>query len=220
MFIGHYALGLGAKKVSPKPSLGTYIMAVSFLDLLWPLFLLLGIERVHIMPAAASPFERLEFIYYPYTHSLLMTVVWATLFAGVYYIIRRDSRVALLLWFGVASHWALDFIVHRPDLPLTPGSGVLVGLGVWDSAQATLIIEGVMFAAGIYFYLRATRAKDKTGIFAFWGLIAFILLAYASSLMGPPPPDTNMIGWFGLLGWLGVAWGYWANRHRESRVNK
>jgi hypothetical protein len=219
MFIGHYAVGLASKKAAPKPSLGTYIMAVSFLDLLWPIFLITGVEHVSIIPNAASPFERLDFTDYPLSHSLLMTVVWASLFAGVYWMLRRDTRSAAWLWMCVASHWVLDYFTHRPDLPLMPGSSALVGLGLWNSAAATIAIEGAMFIAGIYLYLRATKAKDKTGTLAFWGLIGFVLLAYVSSLLGPAPPDVNTIGWFGLLGWLTVLWGYWINKHREAKGN-
>jgi len=214
MFIGHFAVGLASKKAEPKPSLGTYFMAVSFLDLLWPIFLLLGVEHVEVVPTAASPFEKLNFIDYPLSHSLLMTIVWATLFAGVYWMLRRDGRSAAWLWMCVASHWVLDYFTHRPDLPLMPGGSALVGLGLWNSATATVIIESAMFIAGIYLYLRATKAKNKTGTFAFWGLIVFVLLAYVSSLLGPPPSDVKTIGWFGLLGWLTVVWGYWINKNR------
>src|SRR6476646_10437956 len=132
MFIAHFGVALAAKKAAPKTSLGTLILAAQFLDFLWPAFLLLGIEHVRIVPGATTV-SPLEFTDYPISHSLLMATVWAVLFGGVYYGLRRNARSALVVGTAVISHWVLDFIVHRPDLQLYPGSEVRVGLGLWNS---------------------------------------------------------------------------------------
>jgi len=134
----------------------------------------------------------------------------------VYHIIRKDIKSPLWLGLLVISHWILDLITHRPDLPLMPASGsIKVGMGLWSSLAATLVVEGLIFSAGVYLYLRATRTRDKTGIYAFWGLIAFLVIIYVNNLFGPPPPSVEPIGYVGLAQWLFIAWGYWIDRHRD-----
>jgi hypothetical protein len=217
MFIGHFAVALAAKKVAPKPSLGTYFMAVSFLDLLWPPLLLLGIEHVKIEPGntAHTP---LAFIDYPYSHSLLFTIIWSIMFAGAYYLLRRDKPGTIALGIGVASHWVLDAITHRPDLPLAPGSSTYIGFGLWNSVLWTIIIEGAMFIAGVILYARTTRAKDKTGNISFWSLITFLVIAYGMDAQGTPPPSEQFLAWFALGAWLLVMWGGWIERHRSMNA--
>ena len=216
MFIGHFGVGFAAKKVTPKPSLGTLFFASQFVDLLWPLFLILGWEtvRIDIGNTVVTP---LAFENYPISHSLLAVIIWAAVFAGIYYLIRKDIKSTLWLGVLVLSHWVLDLITHRPDLPLLPGfESVKVGLGLWNSLPGTLILEVGIFLAGVYLYLRVTRAKDKTGTYAFWGLVFFLLLVYVNNLFGPPPPAVEPIGYVGLAQWLLVAWGYWIDRHRTA----
>src|SRR5262245_28770599 len=106
MFIGHFAVGFAAKRAAPRASLGTYVAAAVFLDVLWPVFLLLGIEKVRIDPGntAVTP---LDFVSYPWSHSLLMAAVWSLVFAGVHYGIRRDPFTAKVLGSVVFSHWIL-----------------------------------------------------------------------------------------------------------------
>lgn len=120
MFIGHFGVAFAAKKVAPVTSLGALILAAQFLDFLWPIFLLLGVEHVEIVPGITKV-SPLSFTDYPISHSLLMALVWSTLFGGVYFALRRYSRGAWAVAMAVLSHWILDFIVHRPDLPLRPG---------------------------------------------------------------------------------------------------
>ena len=128
MFIGHFGVGFGAKAAAPRVSLGTLLLAAQFLDLLWPIFLLLGIESVRIDPGntAVTP---LDFVSYPLTHSLLTGVGWGGLLGGAYALHRRWLRGAVVVAATVVSHWVLDWVSHRPDLPLIPG-GNKVGLGL------------------------------------------------------------------------------------------
>jgi hypothetical protein len=215
MFIGHYGVALAAKKVAPKSSLGTLIFAAQFLDLLWPILLLLGIEHVVIVPGItkASPFD---FTDYPYSHSLAMSLLWAILISGVYYALRRYQRGAWAVGVAVVSHWVLDLIVHRPDLLLRPGGEIRVGLGLWNSWAATIIVEVVFFAAGLWAYLDATRARDAVGRYGFWSLMALLLFGWISSMLAGAPPSVNSIAWGGLSMWLMVPWGWWADKHRET----
>jgi len=216
VFIGHFAVALAAKKAAPRTSLGTLVMAAQFADLLWPIFLLLGVERVAIAPGntAVTP---LDFISYPLSHSLLAEVGWACLFAGVYTLVKHDSRGALCLWFVLMSHWVLDALTHRPDLPLYPGSSTYVGFGLWNSRAGTLLVEGAIFALGVMLYVHATRPRDRVGIHAFWSFIGVLVLIYFGNLFGPPPPGVKAIAIAGLGLWLFVAWAYWLDRHRQAR---
>ncbi len=214
MFIGHFGVGFGAKAAAPRISLGTLFLAAQFIDLLWPTFLLLGIERVRIVPGATRV-TPLVFEHYPISHSLLGVLVWAAAVGGIYWLLRREKQGALLLAALVASHWLLDLVVHQPDLPIAPGSAVRLGWNAWSSLPLTLAIELPLFAAGVWLYLRSTAAMDAIGTWACWALIAFLLVVYASNLFGNPPPSASAIAWVGQAQWILVLWGYWVDRHRR-----
>ncbi len=213
MFIGHFGVALAAKKIAPRTSLGTLVMAAQLVDLLWPIFLLLGVERVIIAPGttAVTP---LDFISYPFSHSLLADFGWACLFAGVYKIIKHDSRGAVCLWFVVMSHWILDAISHQPDLPLYPGSSTYVGLGLWNSRFWTILIEGAIFLLATKVYARTTHPRDRIGTSAFRAFIAILMFFYLLNIFGPPPPNEKAIAFSALGMWLFVVWAYWLDRHR------
>ncbi len=215
MFIGHFGLGFAAKKIVRRPSLGTLFMAAQFVDLLWPLLLLFGWERVEIDPGNTA-FTPLNFVSYPYSHSLLFAIVWGVLFGLVYYAIKRNKQASIILGALVVSHWVLDLIVHRPDLPLLPWVGPKVGFGLWNSVAASIIVEGLIFFGGLWIYMRATRATRKAGQFALWGMVAFLVLIYIANIVGPPPESVKAIAIVGNAQWLIVAWGYWIDRNRSS----
>ena len=213
MFIGHFGVALAAKKVAPRASLGTLVMAAQFVDLLWPLFLLLGWERVLIAPGT-TVVTPLDFIFYPLSHSLLADIGWACLFAGIYRVVKGDARTAAWLWFVLMSHWLLDALSHRPDLPLYPGSSIYVGLGLWNSRLGTILVETAIFAFGARIYAKTTRPRDPFGVLALRLFIALLLLIYFLNLFGPPPPSVKAIAWGGLSLWLLVVMAYWLDRHR------
>jgi len=213
MFIGHFGVGFGAKAAAPRTSLGTLFLAAQFVDLLWPTTLLLGLEHVAVVPGITLV-TPLDFTDYPITHSLLAVVVWAALFAGVYFLAKRYRIGAVVCGLAVISHWVLDLLVHRPDLPLAPGGSTRLGLGLWNSVPATLALEIGIFSLGLFFYLRSTRAVDRTGSVALWLLVGFLGLVYAGNVFGPPPPSATAIAWAGQSQWLLVAWAYWIDRHR------
>lgn len=214
MFIGHFGIGFGAKVVARQTSLGTLFLSVQFMDLLWPTLLLAGVERVRIDPTATRVVP-LDFEHYPYSHSLAAVVGWSVGFALVYQLLRRYPRGAMVVGLAVLSHWVLDLIVHRPDLPLYPG-GVRLGLGLWSSMPWTIVVETAVFGVGVWLYARATGARDATGRWALWSLVAFLLLIHVANLFGDPPPNVAAIAWVGQAQWLLVAWGYWIDRHRDA----
>ncbi|WKZ70354.1 MAG: hypothetical protein QY331_03670 [Melioribacteraceae bacterium] len=217
MFIGHFGVGLGAKKIDSKPSLGTLFFASQFIDLLWPIFLLLGIEQVIIEPGN-TVFTPLNFIYYPFTHSLAGVVIWGLIFGVVYFLIKKNYKTAILLGLLVISHWILDFITHAPDLPLIPGLELKVGLGLWNSLIFTLLFEVAIFSVGLFYYLKVTKAKNKQGNYGFWGLIIFLLVIYIMNVFGSTPPNEEAIAWAGNLQWLFIIWAYWVDRNRDSKI--
>ena len=219
MFVGHTAVALAAKREAPGVSLGALLAAAYAIDLLWPVFLLLGIEHVRIDPGNTA-FTPLAFDSYPWSHSLLMVIVWGLaggLISRAFGIALRGQIVIVLL---VVSHWVLDAISHRPDMPLWPGTSPVVGLGLWNSIGATLVVESLLFAAGIAVYLRSTTPRSRAGTSGFWALVVFQLALWASQPWSPPPPDTTTLAWVGLAAWLFPAWAAWIDRRRVPVTNR
>ena len=214
MFLGHFGVGLAAKRAAPAVSLGTLFLAAQFLDLLWPDLLLAGIEKVRIDPGATPP---LDFTHYPITHSLLGALVWAALFGAVYYAIRRRRTAAIVTALAVLSHWVLDLLVHHPDLPLVPG-GTKVGLGLWSYPVASNVLEFAIFGTGLWLYTHMTRAVDQVGRWSLWALAAFLVLIQVGNAMGSPPPSVTAVAWAAEAQWLLVIWGYWVDRHRQGKT--
>jgi hypothetical protein len=211
MFLGHFAAGLVARRLTPAVSLGTWFLAVQFVDLVWPVFLLTGLEHVRIAPGITA-FTPLDFYDYPITHSLAGGLVWALLLGTFSRGIYRDARVAVLIAGGVLSHWVLDVIAHRPDMPVLP-AGPYVGLGLWNSLAATLLVELGFFLFALLFYLRGDR-RPGTG---FWVMIAVLLVSYFGAAFGPPPPDVRTLAISALAVWLFVLWGWWIDRTRTAK---
>ena len=214
MFIGHFGLALAAKRVAPRTSLGTLAAAAQWVDLVWPFLVLLGVERVRVAPGATA-FTPIDFEYYPWTHSLVAALAWATAFGVAYRLRTGYGRGAIVAAALVASHWVLDFLTHRPDLPLAPGGGTRVGLGLWNSVHGTLAAEVALFLFGVYSYATATRPRNRTGVVALWSLVAFLGVAYAGNVFGGPPPSSTAIAVAGLALWLLVPWFAWADRNRD-----
>ena len=217
MFIGHFALGFAGKKLAPKTSLGTLLIAVQFADLLWPVLVLLGVEHVRIEPGNTA-FTPLAFTDYPVSHSLVMLLVWGAVLAGIYYAVRRYRAGAWVVFAGVVSHWVLDVVVHGPDMPVLPTNGPHVGLGLWNSVPTTLLLETTMLVAGVAIYLHATRALDRAGQVGPWVLAAALYVAYLSASFGPPPPNVALVAWSANLMWIFVLFAYWFDRHRAPTV--
>lgn len=212
MFIGHFAAGFASKKVSNSLSLAMMFIAVQFLDLLWPILVLLGIETVGIEDGITK-LVPLDFTYYPYSHSLLMAIVWSMVFGFVYFILTKNRQNAVILGVLVLSHWAFDLIVHRPDLPLSPFSDYKVGFGMWNYPFIEIVIEFSMFFLGIYLYYTSRKPKRKI---AFWSLIAFLIIIQFMNFFGPLPPDVSSIAWGANLIWIFIIWAWWIEREKKT----
>jgi len=215
MFIGHFAIGLGAKRYAPQVSLGMLFLACQLADLIWPTLVLLGLETFSIMPGITA-MTPLDFISYPYSHSLFALVAWGGALGILYSLLQRAGiRVAMVIAAVAVSHWVLDALTHRPDMPITPGTSPLVGLGLWNHPLFAVPLELGLFALGLWMYTRQTKPLDRIGSIGFWAPAIFLLLVYAANLLGPPPPSTTVVAWSAQAMWLIVAWGFWVDRHRE-----
>jgi hypothetical protein len=217
MFIGHIALAMAAKRATPRVSLATLLLAAQWADVLWPVMLGLGLEKVRIEPGNTA-FTPLNFISYPYSHSLVALVAWGVLFGVVYRAVAGGRNTLWLLAALVVSHWFLDFVTHRPDMPLYPGS-VKLGLGLWNSIPATLAIEVLIYLTGLTIYLRSTRARDGIGRWGFLTLAVFLVISYLAAAFGPPPPSVHAL-WITALAGAAILtlWAWWADRHREGKA--
>jgi membrane-bound metal-dependent hydrolase YbcI (DUF457 family) len=218
MFIGHFGIGFGAKRFVPV-SLGFLFIAAQFSDLLWPALLQTGIEHVKILPGITRV-TPLDFSDYPISHSLAMAIVWGVVLGLFCQVFLKNIKYSVVIFICVISHWFLDFIVHRPDLPIFPGGSARFGLGLWNYPYLAALIEGMIFIGGVILYYMTTTAKNRFGTFGLIGLIVFLLLIQAGNMIGPPPPTVNAIAWSGQLQWLIVIFAFFIDKNRVLRDQK
>ena len=215
MFLGHVAVGLAAKREAPGVSLAVLVLAAQLADVIWPVLVGLGVEQVVIDPGNTRV-TPLNFVSYPYSHSLVTLVLWAIAFASLFGL-SRGRRAVPILAALVISHWVFDVITHRPDMPIVPQRALKLGLGLWNSIPATLAVEFAMYAAGVWIYVRSTRARDRIGSWGFGILAVFLVVVYLGNVFGPPPPSASAV-WIGAL--VGAAvmtlWAWWVDRHRAA----
>lgn len=216
MFIGHFAVAFAAKKAAPKTNLATLFAACQLVDLLWPIFLLLGLEHVRI-DVGNTVMTPLDFYDYPITHSLVGCLCWSIAFGALYFYGRKLKRESLIVAGVVFSHWVLDLIVHRPDLPLLTDASMKFGLGLWNSFWGSVIVEFGLFIAGTYIYYTTTAPKNKKGTFSLISLILFLTVFHIMNLFGPPPPNVETIAIAGNAMWLFVLWAWWVDNNRDVK---
>jgi len=215
MFIGHQAVAFAAKRVAPRTSLGVLMGAAIFLDLIWPVLVLAGIEKVRIDPGNTA-FTPLAFDYYPFSHSIVTSLAMAVVAASLYWGVTRYTAGAWMVGVAVFSHWVLDFISHGPDMPLAPGLSTRVGLGLWNSVPATLTVEVLMFAGGLWLYTETMRPQGSSRGWSLWILVGFLVLTYFGNAFGPPPPGTQALAWVAMSVWLLPLWAGWVDRQRTA----
>jgi len=218
MFIAHIGMGLAAKRVAPKVPLGVLLVGGEALDVLCGVLMVAGVERMRAAPGATA-MTPLEFIYYPWSHGLFMSVVWSVLAALIAARAFRDRRSGVVLGLLVFSHWILDWISHQPDLPLLWDGSFKAGLGLWNSVAGTMIAEFGIFLGGLALYVYTTTARDKTGI---WSLAVLAILFVGLFLLnhyGPPPPvdiSSRLLALPILIMAVLWPWGNWIERHRGA----
>jgi hypothetical protein len=212
MFLGHFGVALAAKKVAPRTSLAVLIAAGECLDLLWPVLLLADVEHVRVVKGitAVTPFD---FYDYPVSHSLVTSLVWGALAAGMYFLFTRYARGAWIIAALVPSHWVLDWLVHRPDMPLWPGNSPKFGLGIWNSWPLTFAVEFLTFGVGLFLYARNTRPENRLGRYSIWLWAAVLAGSWVSTIFSEPP-SASAIAWLSLSIWILVAWAGSADANR------
>jgi membrane-bound metal-dependent hydrolase YbcI (DUF457 family) len=214
MIVGHFAAALAAKHFEPRLSIGTLTAAALWLDMIWPVLVLCGVERVRIDPGNTR-FTPIAFDHYPWSHSLAMTVVWAGLGAMVFR--KRSARASAVVAGVVLSHWCLDLVTHRADLPLWPFGATRLGLGLWNSIAGTFAVEGALFAAALYAYTRVDRPHDATGRWSLYGLVTLLMVMWIAGPAMPPPANVTVVAVSAGLGiWAVALWAAWIDRHRTE----
>jgi len=193
MGVGHLAVGFASKRWAPQASLGWLMLAPVFIDLLWSVFVLSGVERARIVPGITKAMP-LDLEYIPISHSLVGALGWSVLLAGAYLVLHgpRQLRVGVVLFVGVLSHWVLDWVSHRPDLPILP-SGPRVGLGLWNYPLPAFLVEAGMLAVGLWSYASVTTARSRAGRIGFAVLAIVLLAVNCAAYTSPPPPDIRAV---------------------------
>lgn len=202
MFIGHYGVSFAAKRWAPQISLGTLFLAVQLLDVLFAIFVLVGIEKLRIVPGFTA-YNPYDLYYMPYTHSLVGALAWSAL-CGVIFLSLRDRSVAMWIAFAVFSHFILDVPMHTPDMPILGNDSPKIGLGLWQHRNLALGAELVVLVAGLIIWRRGTTI-GRWGRARFIGFaLALVALTLATPFF-PAPPDANSFGWQALAGYLALA---------------
>ena len=205
MFVGHYGVSFAAQRMNRHVPLWVMFIAVQLLDVLWAPFILLGIEKVRIVPGitASNP---LDLYYMPYTHSLIAAVVWSSAGYGLYRLWRRRAAAsaATLVGLAVFSHWILDFVVHRPDLPLYDNTAK-VGFGLWRHVAFSFPLELIVLGLGAWLYARITGFTTAKGRYVFWGFVVFLAAMQVYANFGPPPASPEAMAVMALAFYLVLA---------------
>jgi membrane-bound metal-dependent hydrolase YbcI (DUF457 family) len=216
MLVGHFGVSLAAKRVAPKASLGTLMLASILPDLLaWALFLA-GIEHARIHPGITRT-NSLEMYDIAISHSLATAALWGAFLAAAYFLWRRYFRASWVILGIVLSHWLLDFLSHRPDMPLAPGVHHYFGLGLYNSPAGILLVEGLIWLGGIIVYARTTRARKRAGAWLFWSVVVLLTALWLATLGGSAPPDLRRAGISSLIFFsIVVLWAYFVDSQRSA----
>jgi hypothetical protein len=219
VFVGHYGPSFAAKAAKNSIPLWVLFIAVQLLDVFWGIFVLLGIEKVRITPGITAT-NPLDLYCMPYTHSLLGAMLWSVAAAIAYYVFRKADGLsaATLVGAAVFSHWVLDWLVHRPDLPVYDNS-LKVGLGLWNYPAFAFLLEIAVLFGGMYLYMKTTTRVAPGGTFGIviFGFVMLTVQAYV--FFGPPPTSdkaaavTALISYFAFAGTV-----FWLERKRAQRT--
>ena len=215
MFVGHYGVSFAAKRVAPRIPLWALFIAVQLLDVFWAPFVLLGIEKVRIVPGITAS-NALDLYYMPYTHSLVAALLWsgaALLVCRLFVTWARVGKAAFVVALAVFSHWILDLVVHRPDLPLYDNTAK-VGLGLWNVPAVAFALEAGLLFGGMWLYF-GTGLVPRMRM-AVFGLVMLAVQAYV--FLGPPPVSDKAAALTALAAY-GVFAAVVARLEKPSRVH-
>jgi hypothetical protein len=217
MFVGHYAASFALKKFEKRASLGILFLAVQFVDILFFPFVLLGIERINIIENY-TPSTHFQLEYMPFTHSLVGSILWAAAAYGLFrWVLVKDKAIALVVAIAVLSHWFIDLLVHTPDLPLLTDESTKFGLGIWDNAIATYVLEAALLLGALWLYLKSTTPLSKGGKYGMVVFVAFMLLMNIGNVFGPLQTDSKVVMSVSALAayFLFAAIAFWLDKKRN-----
>lgn len=191
MFAGHIGAALALGRAERRMNVGVLIAAALLLDLLLWTFVLVGWESVSI-PADFATKHQPDFVF-PWTHGLLASLAWSLLagaaaFAAYGSLREARGRAAAVVAAAVFSHWILDALVHKPELPIAV-SGPAVGLGLWNAMPIALGVESALVLAGLWLYLRDSRTSPGRSIGLGFLAIFTLVFTIAGMTKAPAPPS-------------------------------
>lgn len=200
MFVGHYGPSFALRRAAGVP-LWVLFLAVQFVDVLWSILIIAGVEKVRIVPGftASSP---LDLHYMPYTHSLTASIAWAVILGWLGSLIWK-RRGGIAIGVCVLSHWVLDLPVHVRDLPLY-GDELKVGFGLWNNVVAAFALEAGVLLVGVAIYARYARSTVAVWVF---GLV--MLGIQYSNLILPLPESPAQFAMMALASYVALAAAAW-----------
>jgi len=217
VFVGHFAASLVAKRTAPAIPLGTLVFAAMLPDILWCLFMLAGFEWVRFGSGSGAG-KYLAAWYVPFSHSLVMTCVWAAVLAiGCRGKTATPRAIAVLIAL-VVSHWCLDAI-SSSHMPIAPGMARTIGLGLWNSIPATVLVEGGAWSVALASYTHSTRAAKPRGEYAFWFGAFMLTMMWRNNIAGPAPSARSAAIGSLVAFSAAVAWAYWIDTVRVETSN-
>jgi hypothetical protein len=214
MLAGHYAAAFAAKRITPQTSLGTLFAAAMLVDFLWATLVIVQVERTRLDPKLPGVMP-VDFFEQPFSHSLATVLLWGAIFVFVHFFARKDRRACIALLAVVASHWVLDGISHRPDLPLFPTGVYRFGLGLWDSLPGIAAVETSLFTIAVWMYVRVTRPIGRKGVISLWSLVICLILLQVAAYALDPPSDSRLLAAGVLAQTVMVPWAAYADRARR-----
>lgn len=205
MFVGHYGVSFAARRSGTRVPLWVWFIAVQWLDVVWSVLVLTGIEKLRIVPGftEANP---LDLYYMPYTHGLPGAIALSLIFGGIVALFTTGNRGATILLVAAASfsHWVLDLLVHTPDLPLYDNTAK-VGFGLWRHVAFSFPLELIVLGLGAWLYARLTGFASAKGKYAFWSFVVFLAAMQVYANFGPPPASPEAMAVMALAFYLVLA---------------
>jgi uncharacterized membrane protein HdeD (DUF308 family) len=192
MFIGHYGVSLASKPLRPSVPLWVWFTAVQWMDVVWSILVLFGIEKLRIVPGFTEA-NAFDLYYMPYSHSLPGSIVLSLLFGAIVALFVSENRATTFLLVAAASfsHWILDLIVHLPDLPLYDDTAK-VGFGLWKVVALSFSLELSLLGVGAWLYARWATFKGASSRYLYWGFVAILAGLQVIANFGPSPSSGEM----------------------------
>ncbi len=204
MFVGHYGVSFAAKLGERRVPLWVWFIAVQWLDVVWSVLVLMGIEKLRIVPGFTEA-NALDLYYMPYTHGLPGSVALSLVFGGIVALLTTGRGMTILLVAAASfSHWVLDLVVHIPDLPLYDNTAK-VGFGLWRHVIVSFPLEIILLGLGAWLYARQFTFAGDRGKYIFWGFVTFAAVAQVYANFGPPPSSPQSMAVIALAFYAGLA---------------